>query len=350
MHQRLTAAFLTATFMGLSLAAAQAPPAPATPPAPKDPERKPEKPEKPAAPTPARDGRVDLRPKFELGQVVRYTMKQTSDQQVPNAEDPKNPSRNKFDQSVGLKMTTKAIDKETGEATVEIVYESVKVVIDNPLVNASYDSTKATQPKGKAPKPNAEPDPLDIEGMVLDQYKKMVGTTMTMKQAKDGRIKSITGGASLVPSMPGIDLGMGGSDPSKQFTDLFGPISTNSSTGFDGTAKVGDKWTHSDGVSAGPFGSLDLATTYTLRSHERDVAKVFFSGHAGSASSGGGGGAAMPIGLQSADHTGQYAWDTRKGQLVRCEMEQKVTISGTLTGGKPSTATTTMVLERVDKK
>jgi hypothetical protein len=334
---------------GLSLTVAAEPP-PSTTPAPdgggggagKGPVDVPKpKPEKPA-PTKS-DGKIDLRPKFELGDVVRYSMRQTSDQVIPNQADPKDPNKTHQERTVGLKMSTKAVDKETGEATVEIVYETVKAKIDGPLGVVDFDSTK---PPAKGTPAKKSDDPLDaLNDAALESFKKTVGTTMTMKVAKDGRIVSITGGESLAPDIvPGVTQSWG--DAMKNLGGLFGPINTKSSAGFDGTAKVGDRWTHTDGVTLGPLGGLDLLTTYELRSAQNNVAKVFFTGHAEKKSSGDQG----LVAVDDCKYSGQYAWDTRRGQLASCEMEQSVTMSGSLTGGKPSTATTTLKLERVDKK
>ncbi|HYD01404.1 MAG TPA: DUF6263 family protein [Phycisphaerales bacterium] len=289
-------------------------------------------------------GRVDLRPKFELGKVTRYTMKQTSDQVVPNPEDPKDPSKTRLEQTIGLKMTVKGVDKESGEATVEVVYETVRAKLDSPLTSVDFDSTKAP-PKGPAPQKPA--DPFDaIDGMAAEHFKKMVGTTMAMKIAKDGRITSVKGGETLSPSiLPG--LGVPAGEAMKDLGGLFGPITTNSSTGFDGTARVGEKWTHRDSLNVGPLGDLNLTTQYDLRSHSSNTAKVYFNGRTESHSSTAG--SPKPVGVESAEHKGLYSWDTRLGELVRCEMEQKVTLSGSLTGGQPSTAATTLVIERVGK-
>lgn len=337
MNQRHTVALLAAAFATLSAAAEPPPRAPdATPPS--------------AAPPASREGRIDLRPKWELGQVVRYSMKQTSDQQTPNAEDPADPHKSRLEQTIGLKMTAKAVDTTTGETTVEIVYESVKAKLDSPLATVDLDSTKLP-PKGPkspaAPAPSAPRDPFDqIDALLADQFKQMVGTTITMKVARDGRIISTSGGESLSPTMlPGMTAP--GAEAMKQLGGLIGPITTNSSPGFDGLARVGDRWTHRDQLDVGPIGGLDLTTTYDLRTHTAGTAKVYFKGHAdGNHSSG----LPLPVSLDSADHSGMYAWDTRRGQLARCEFEQKVTMSGSITGNKPATATTTVVIERIDKK
>jgi hypothetical protein len=337
---RTTTALIAASLLTCAAVAEPQPTPPAKPPAPtKAPEKEPGR----VLPPATQAGRVDLRPKFEAGKVTRYSMKQISDQVMPNLADPKDPMKIRKELTIGLKMTTKSVDKETGEATIELVYESVKAKEDGPLGVVDYDSTKPAPPAPKGAKPK-EPDPLDPGAALTDQYKAMVGTTMTMKMSRDGRITKLNGGDSLVPSgLPG--MGGGGGD-ALQLDGLFGPITTSSSKGFNGTAKVGEKWTHSDGMSVGPLGGIDLVTNYELRSHDRNLAKVYFSGHAEKKSSG----EQSLAGLDSADHKGQYAWDTSRGELVRFEMEQKTTLSGTLTGGKPATATTSMVLERTDKK
>jgi len=321
--------------LAVSLMAAAALAQPAAP-APK-PESKPQPAEQRPPATAA--GRVDLRPRWELGQVVRYTMKQTSNQQSPNAEDPKNPTTVRFEETTGLKMTAKAVDTATGEATVEVLFESVKVKFESDLANVEFDSTK---PPAKTPAKPA--DPLDaIDSMIADQFKQKVGTTITIKVAKDGRILSTSGGETLSPAMPGLPSA---ADAMKQLGGLIGPITTNSSAGFDGTAKVGDRWTHRDQLTVGPIGGLDLTTTYDLRSHSNNLAKVYYKGHAEGKNSTG---QPQLANVDSAEHSGIYSWDTRNGQLVRCEMEQKIAISSQLTGGKPATSTTTLVLERIGK-
>lgn len=301
---------------------------------------------RPAAPAhPQREGKVDLRPKYELGDVTRYTMKQVMDQVIPNQEDPKDPNKTHQERTVGLKMTTKAVDKETGEATVEIVYETVKAKIDGPLGVVDFDSTK---PAPKGPPQKKSSDPLDaLNDAALESFKKTVGAKMTMKVAKDGRITSITGGESLAPDIvPGVTAAWG--DAMKQLGGLFGPISSNSTAGFDGTARVGERWTHRDSLTVGPLGGLDMTTTYDLRSAQGNIAKVYFNGHVEKKSSGDP--ASSLVGVDDASHNGMYSWDTKRGQLVRCEFEQKTTMSGSITGGIPSTSTSTMVLERTDKK
>ena len=324
---RSTQSLLLAACMSLSAVAAEPPPR-VTDPVPVI-----------TPPPAARDGRVDLRPKFEVGQVVRYTMKQVSDQVVPNQADPKDPNKTHLEQTVGLKMTTKALDSATGEATVEIVYETVKAKLDSPQAVVDFDSTRPA-PGGV----KKSEDPLDaIDEMVADQFRKLVGTTMTMKIARDGRINSVTGGESLSPTLiPGVAQVWG--DAMRQLGGLFRPISTNSTQGFDGTARVGTRWTHSDSLSVGPLGGLDMITTYDLRSFDRasKLAKVYFSGSAEKKSSG----EPTLVGVDACRYTGQYAWDARLGQLVRCEMEHKTTMSGPLTQGKPATSISTLVLER----
>lgn len=340
------ASLLAASLLTAAALAAQ-PPTPAPTPKPtqepaKAPTSEPTKSPAKSTPPPATAGRIDLRPKWELGQVVRYTMKQTSDQQTPNAEDPKDPHKSRLEQTVGLKMTAKAVDAQTGEATVEIVYETVKAKLDGGIANVDFDSTR---PAPKTPKKPA--DPLDeIDNLVADQFKQMVGTTITMKVARDGRITSTTGGESLSPTMiPG--LAIPAAEAMKHLGGLIGPITTNSTPGFDGLARIGDRWTHRDQLDVGPIGGLDLTTTYDLRTHAASVAKVYFKGHAdGNRSSG----QPQPVGLDSSDYSGLYAWDTRRGQLAHCELEQKVTMSGSLTGGKPATSTTAVVIDRVDKR
>lgn len=293
--------------------------------------------------------RVDLRPRFEPGQIVRYVWVLRSEQALPTGEG--EAIKSTLMQEIGLKMVTRGVDAGSGEATVELVYERVKASIDSALGKIEFDSTaKRPAGPGKGGGP-AEPDPLDAldpEKLIADHFAGMVGTTLEMKVGRDGRIASVKGGGSLVPK----GLGIGGMDPSAALGGLFGPISTRSSTGFDGTARVGDRWTHTSTTSVGPLGGLDLQTNYELRSHSGGVAQVYFSGRAETASPGQSP-AGAPQGAVDTRQNGSYRWDTRLGQLAGAQFEQSASIAlpgpgnGQGSGGRPMTATTRVTIERV---
>lgn len=292
-------------------------------------------------------GKVVLRPKFEKGQVVKYVMKQRSVQHVPNPEDPKTPYEVKNSQDIGLKLVTRSVDAATGEATVEMVYETVKVVMDSELAKIEYDSTKPKKPAPKKdPKdPFAQIGGFDLDQILIGQYEKMVGTSITMTVDKAGRITALSGGDALAPAgLPIAGLGAGSSTPGKEVLQgLFGPIVSKS--GFEGFADVGDKWKNDDGLSTGPLGNLSIVTEYELKSNRGYVAEIGFRGRVEPKSLGEGGGS--PFQIHEAGHSGRYSWDTRLGQLIAMNMDQNVTLSAQATGGAKCTNTTTVSFERV---
>jgi hypothetical protein len=305
-------------------------------------------PVKDTTPAKVEAGRIDLRPKFELGQVTRYVMKQRSTSSVPNAEDPKKPTEVKQTQDVGLKMSVKSVNKETGEATVEIVYETVKATIDSDAMKMDYDSTK---PKPKAP-PAKPADPndlmaalggLDPEKLLMGHFEKMVGTTVTLTVDKSGRITKTTGGDTLAPTDLVSALGgSGGASPSETLQALFGPI-TSKGSAFDGTAKVGDKWKSEDNVTLGMVGTLVMATDYELRSARGNTAEVGFRGRVEPKSQG----ESSLFQVNNGTYTGQYSWDTKLGQVASVTSDLKMSISSQFTGGQPTPSTSTLTFERV---
>lgn len=246
-------------------------------------------------------GPVDLRPKFRPGTEVRYAFQQRSASVFTPTDDPKAKQDQKMDQSIGLLMrVTEASDQG---ATLQIVYESVRIKLVTPDDKGEFDSTRPESPKpapgqtGKPPAPGKSSPPAPpvpdrafpaIPGlpddMSLDSMLKMiagpsVGTIITVKTDASGQITSVSGGESLgggaLAGLGGLGGGLGGAmmpHPSQMANWLVASI------GGRPSARVGESWTNSDKLAGSPVGSFDMNTTHTLRSHNGSVASIAFAG------------------------------------------------------------------------
>jgi hypothetical protein len=311
-------------------------------------------------------GDIDLRPKWERGQAIRYRMTQDSTSAMPDMADAKKTTSVRNRQTVDFTLRVKDVNKETGVATVDMVYDALKIKLDGAGFDIDFDSSKskpAATPKAPAPgkgKPSANPadaDPmetikqlqeglagLDPAKLIGEQFQKMVGTTLTLTIDKSGVITNVAGGSELDPT--GLLGQMGAAAPGSNAPQagggLFGPITT-ADGGYTGLVRVGQKWTHTDSMSVGPLGAMRMLTEHTLRSAGRGTAEVAFAGRIDPQSAAGNASAQ----LKSATQSGSYTWDTAKGQLLRMNMEQRVVQSQPGTNsGADATSSTTMTVER----
>jgi hypothetical protein len=295
---------------------------------------------------PSTVGLVDLRPKWEKGAVTRYTLEISSTNTIvdPNAPtpppDPKTKKAAKatiestMKQTIGLKMRVVEVGGNGGKggkngdgdggggATVELVYESVKIALESGDMKMEYDSA-AGAAKGK---PGKKSDGLDDQDLLKPIFDKIVGTTMTLVFDENGEITEVRGGEQL--NMLGSMSGManpGAFDP-KSMGSLFGPI--GGSKGGMGQRKVGETWTNTDALNVGPLGEFVMKTRHTLRSHSGGKAEVQIDGKAEAKSEGDAAMSPDRTKLKNSLYKGKYVWDTKKGQLQSMELEQSVEIGG----------------------
>lgn len=306
-------------------------------------------------------GDVDLRPKWERGQSIRYRMTQDSSSAMPDMSNPKKTTSVRNRQTVDFTLRVKDVNKETGVATVDMVYDALKIKLEGAGFDIDFDSSKTPPPAktpAKSPAPTKAPadaDPmetikqlqdglqsLDPAKLIGDQFQKMVGTTLTLTIDKSGVITNVSGGSELDPTGLLTQMGAPGGSSPQAGGGLFGPITT-ADGGYTGLVRVGQKWTHTDSMSVGPLGAMRMLTEHTLRSAGRGTAEVAFAGRIDPQSAADNAAAQ----LKSATQSGSYTWDTTKGQLVRMNMEQRVVQNqpGT-TSGAEATSSTTMTVER----
>jgi len=317
--------------------------------------------------------RIDLRPKWEPGQVIRYVMKQESQSAfaglvMPGAGPSSGPGSGpgkqapadkvKNIQEIGFSLRVKSVDKATGVAVVDMVYDRVKITLTGMGIDVNFDSSKPATNPGKKPAATQPSSPgipglpnmpaLEPEKLLESHMQGLVGQTMTLTIDRSGKITSVSGGEKLDPTGMLSALGGQGSTPAgpQSGGGLFGPIST--SGGNDGTARIGESWTNIDKLSVGALGDMDMRTTHRLRSASRGLAELTFEGRVdGSASSG----KPATAQLDAASNRGTYTWDYDKGQLVKMRLEQRVNQampqSGTPTGNPQAESATVMTVERV---
>lgn len=297
----------------------------------------------PATRKPA-DRRIDLRPKFKLGDQIRYTMN------IDTSSDVKSPSLPELDQKQVMRqeigLLIRVVEAGDEGATIELVYERVKVAIESDAITAEYDSGapgKSTRPSSRQPakKPASPPsqDPLSPGGLgdmddadiLAATMQGIVGSVMTIKLDSAGNIVNVSGGGSLTP--PGGVGAIGGQGGGSWLV---------ASPGQSGFANLGETWSTTSTLGGTPLGDFKMITNYTLRSASGGRANIAISGgiesNASMSPGGGGGGGGAQI--KDARYSGSYVWDTQLGQLREMQTTQSATVDGSGMG-VPMTMRTT---------
>jgi hypothetical protein len=251
----------------------------------------------PAGPT---RGSVDLRPKFRTGDEHRYQMSMTTKGDQHSSQG-KVENRSKID--IGLLLKVRSAD-DNG-ARLELVYESFKLELRNPLLNVDFDSGK--------PADKQDPDGTDA---IL---RSLVGMKLDVQADANGNITNISapaGGGGV-----GLDLlsQFTAADIVKRFV---GPITTLSSG--PPTANVGDTWVNED-VMQGSMGPVRTKNTYKLVSYNAPEAKLDIDGTISMQTS-----ASSPASVRDGTVKGNAVWDTRLGMLRSIEMKQKLLVDQTM--------------------
>lgn len=300
-----------------------------------------------SAAAPALGQEVDLRPKFEQGQVVRYKLEQNSTSKTSADRDKTKNTSSQMDQTIWIAMRTMQVD-ESGVATVEVSYERVSLSIDSDEFKGAYDTAEpaATAPSTPAAKPpttkspttrppgtpsrpatppTRNPDDRENAEMLALAVRPMLDSKMTLKIDAAGNIISATGGAGLSPSsLVGLD-GLK-SLPSNSNAGLLGPIFTAKKS--SGRARIGESWTSDDTLDASVLGSVKMRTTHTLRSAAAGIASVDLAGMIDKSSEGKSG----PLQIKDSTFAGRYKWDTAKGQLESMDINQSIAMEIAIEG------------------
>ena len=293
-----------AALLAASVAFAQ--PAPRTEPTPRT-----EQPSKQTGP------RIDLRPRFKVGQEIHFKMSMTSSgkQTAPAATPGEKPaeSAQSMSQEIGLTLKVKETNKEIG-STLDLVYDSFKINMKTPDgQDVTFDSNA-----------KKSDDPMaDILGP-------LIGLTLTVKMDKDGNITTVNSGdgAGDISSLLGGASGLSSFTGADVVKNLFGPVMTTRKGA--GEAHVGESWTNEDLIDA-PYGKMKLSTTQTLSSVRGGIATIDLKGRFDLMPSS----STSPIpGIKDSSYSGTTLWNTELGILDEMTMKQHIAVDEGKSNGK----------------
>lgn len=263
-------------------------------------------------------GSVDLRPKLEKGKVFRFRMNLNSTEKTTpppqDGQDPNVPAEAvdaTQDQEIVLKMTVKDSNPETG-STLELVYESLKMKVANPMLGEDpieFDSTKAADPNDPA------------AAAIAEMLGSIVGTSLTISMDKDGNVTNV----AAPTSTPALTEGFTGKDV---ISGLVGQVFTIKKG--DPVVRVGEKWTN-DSTVAGPLGRTRVTTNNTLRSHSGGKANITIDGNVSMEPNSPG--QTLAISIKDSRLDGNAVWNTEDGMLDSMTVSQTLNIDITTPAG-----------------
>jgi hypothetical protein len=251
---------------------------------------------------------IDLRPRFKVGDDVRFKMSMTSRTRGSGE------SAEESSQEMTLRFKPVTSDAEQG-TTLEMTYESLKISMGD----ITFDSSK----------------PADSGNPIDGILRSIVGLKMNVVMDANGNVTSVT---------PAQDNAMSGM-LADQFTGadvikgLFGPVTAKSLT--TGRAKVGDSWKTEDSM-AGALGGMKMAMTHTLESVRGGKARITTEGKVAletTESLAGG------VRIKDSKINGTTRWDLENGMLDHMMQENIIEIESADEQGSPSAKTHSMKVE-----
>lgn len=250
---------------------------------------------------------IDLRPKFEQGQEIRYEMRtETTTAFEADAGDLELENSRKIQQQLDLRFKVLETDPEVG-TKLEVIVDRVTARIVSDDEDIAYDSAKP--PKGETDR---------AEGMAFSAFEKMVGSSVLLTIEPSGRIASISAPSTLdgAGSFEAVAMGGGG-----RLTSTAGgiglPFGEMLSMGHPtGLVKPREEWTNSD--TLGGVG-MNMITTHKVRTASGNSAKVAIEGKIERPSEGGAGDPMASM-VKGFVFDGEYDWDTAKGQLNKMDV------------------------------
>lgn len=242
---------------------------------------------------------VNLRPRFTKGQELRYTLHMKAGTKMSGLDGAD--MTQEAEQDIGLALKVKDVSPETG-ATIDLVYESLKVRATQGGVTETFDSSKPR----KADDPNEE------------KYRPLVGLSVEIKLDKDGNITSVSGGdalagtpaSALAENFSGADIVKG----------MLGKVISLRPSRPE--AAVGDSWTDEDAIHA-DMGDMKITTTTTLRGVSGPVASLTMRGSVTMTPNPSLG---VEVSIKDSNYTGDAQWNTETGSLVRMTAKQNIDV------------------------
>lgn len=265
------------------------------------------------------DRLIDLRPKLEKGQEIRYEMRTetTTSYKAGEAGTLLLDGSSKIQQQLDLKLKVIESDTEKG-STVELLVERVVARLETDGNAINFDSAKPQSPR------NADQG----DTRALEAFAKMAGSSVLIQVEPSGRIASI----SAPTTLPGA-----GSHTALTNAGLGGLMSVTGGIGIPfgellsmghptGLVKPRETWTSTD--TLGGLG-MNMITTHRLKSSTSTSAKVSISGKIEPPGSQGEAGSSAKARSKAPDqgqpikgftYEGEYDWDTQRGQLNKLDV------------------------------
>lgn len=309
---------------------------------------------------------VDLRPRFESGEQIRYEMRTETGGSLGFGKDSPidAPKPTTTRQRLDLLLQVQETDPETG-TLIEVVVEGAWIQIESDGSTISYDTASKRKPAPSRTGRPAADDPNDDsdEAMLARLAEGMVGSVVTIRLDPTGKVTSISVPSSIpnlaptpssplalapevgipdpnnpeaspepsgkepedrqpgarkpgtaTPSQPRREPASGPGPRPGKGASLLATLFAGFATPFDqfvsvghptGLARVGEEWTTQD--SLGGPGGLQIDATHKLLSGSGAMARVKTVGRIQAGDS-------SPM-LRSGTYDAEYKWDTREGRL-----------------------------------
>ena len=259
------------------------------------------------APTPARSndparGQIDLRPRWESGKADRYSLSIDANARLePGAGLDAMNTRDLRE----IEFRLVCISADGAGADVAMVIDRFSG--SGTLADGSewkYDSADSSKNAGQPGLPTT--------------LGNIAGSVIRLRFDSSGQIESVSGGQGLLAALPGVGTG----EPGQAFGSLIGVNPGKSA------ARVGDRWTTTSSLDAGPLGRLELTTDSVLRSATAGIAQIEVAGRVSQSTQD-----STPqlagIELGNCTHRGKYRFDYEAGRIrdYTTEMDMRASIS-----------------------
>ena len=272
-----------------------------------------------------------LRYRWNKGDVLRYRVVQTTNAAMSGI--PGMGEMNVTNTMTQVQQFTTTDVAADGAATLQVKFESLKMEMGTPMGTFVYDSA--------APAPQ---NPDQMVAQLAATIGTLVGESITLVMAPNGNIQKMEGMARIMEKMQKSTPAMGMAGLESLMTDdsMKGSFG-QSFAHLPGTAvKTGETWKH-DLVMPNPFGTMNVATQYSLKAVESTGGKPPPM--------------PMPMTIQFSDGTGdgEIFFDRRAGRTQRSTFNTTLPMTMNMTAPDGSTVNisaltkTTMTTELIEK-
>jgi Family of unknown function (DUF6263) len=201
---------------------------------------------------------VALRYRWNKGEALRYRMVQETT--IAMSGIPGMGEMNITNTMTQIQKMTAQDVASDGTATIQALFESVKMEMGTPMGNFVYDSTAPAQN-------NADPMVAQVAGMMGA----LVGESITIVMSPTGAIQKTEGMTRIVQKMQqspqAAAAGLSGLENMLSDDSMKGSFGQSLANLPEKPVKTGDTW-KSDLSMPNPFGTMNIATTYTLKGTE----------------------------------------------------------------------------------